>query len=103
MSEQFVFRYPLHISQFNASRNVLRSTGFVLIANLSWQCDYVLKVGLHFTGIFGEKKDGLIAAYMIETKLYTVTHSVYVLTCLVSYICPIVSVRTSILFLFAQG
>jgi hypothetical protein len=71
-------------------------------------CDCLLKVGLHFTGILGEKIDGLIVAYtrsVIQLPMLSATYAIKCkfmfnnsclftfvsFVCLVSYICHIVS------------
>jgi hypothetical protein len=63
MSELFVFRCPLHISQFNASHNVLPRTlqDLYVIANNLWLC--VKSWAILYWYIFGKKIDGLIVAY----------------------------------------
>jgi hypothetical protein len=40
---------------------------YMISANL-WQCDCVLKVGLHFTGIFGEANRWFDRRHMVETS-----------------------------------
>jgi hypothetical protein len=63
MSELFVFRCPLHISQFNVYRETYYTRtlqDLCVIANL-WLC--IKSCGLFYWYFRREKIDGLIVAY----------------------------------------
>ena len=119
MSELFVFRCPLHISQFNVYRETYYacSTGFVCDCEPVTVYQKLWSILLVFSArknrwfdrrlyetryiLLGLPTQPCIQPYRLyNVNLRLIIHVVYV--CLVSYICHIVSFRTSMLLFFAQ-